>query len=54
MQCKIDEKKLTVKLVKVLRYFEDANIFSLEVKKMIATAMIEEIKAELQQPERGL
>jgi len=54
LQCNVDEKKLTVKIVKVLRYFEDADIFSLEVKKMIAEAIIEEVKSEINQSERGL
>jgi len=51
----MDKRKLQLKIVKVLKYWEDADIFQLKVKKLIAEHIVEEIKDEIpHQPERRL
>ena len=54
MQCSVDEKRLTVKIVRVLRLFEDVDMSSLDVKRMIAECIVEEVKSEIKPQERGL
>ena len=51
----IDEMKIQLKIVKTLKFWEDADIFQLKVKKLIAEHIVEEIKDMLPKlPERGL
>tara|TARA_B100000287_G_scaffold138199_1_gene130147 strand:+ start:955 stop:1113 length:159 start_codon:yes stop_codon:yes gene_type:complete len=49
-----NQKRLAqLKVVKVLKYWQDADIFSLKVKKMIAEHVVEELE-DLFTIERGL
>ena len=51
----INEMKIQLKIVKTLKFWEDADIFQLKVKKLIAEHIVEEIKDMLPKPpERGL
>tara|TARA_R110000824_G_scaffold1445_2_gene7284 strand:- start:10540 stop:10710 length:171 start_codon:yes stop_codon:yes gene_type:complete len=40
------DKKRILKIVKVLREWEDADIFSLDVKKLIAIHIVDELENE--------
>ena len=51
----IDERKIQLKIVKTLKFWEDADFFSLKVKKMVAEHIVDEIKDDLPKPpERSL
>ena len=47
------KRKAELKVVKVLKYWQDADIFSLKVKKLIAEHVIEELSDNFRM-ERGL
>ena len=47
------KRKAQLKVVKVLKYWQDADIFSLEVKKQIAEHTVEELQ-DFFRMERGL
>jgi len=46
-----DRKRIS-KVVKVLKYFEDVDLFSLDSKKLIAIHIVDELENEFG-PERG-
>ena len=48
------DKQILIKMMKVLRYWEDADFFSLNVKKMVSEHMYDEIKDDFNPPDRGL
>ena len=50
---KYQRRKAELRVVKVLKYWQDADIFSLEVKKQIAEHTVEELQ-DFFRMERGL
>ena len=51
-----DKKKkgTTLKIMKVLKLWEDADFFSLKVKKKVAEHIVDEIEDDFEPPPRGL
>ena len=44
----------TLKVIKVLKHWEDADFFDLKIKKKVAKHIIEEIEEDFNPPERRL
>ena len=48
------EREAKLRTMKVLKYWEDADFFSLKVKKKVADDIVKEIKECFNSQERGL
>ena len=49
-----NKKGTTLKIMKVLKLWEDADFFSLKVKKKVAEHIVNEIEDDFKPPPRGL